>query len=101
MAPSTTSRPASAATKASACKRQGQTSCGIARSTKEVQAAIRDKVTAGGKLKAKHHLQSLLFGLGMGLIVVIIFLFGFFNEVFIAPFIQPSRTIGCHTVDRQ
>jgi LPXTG-site transpeptidase (sortase) family protein len=63
-----------------------------ARSTQEVQAAIRDRVSAGGKLQAKHHLQSLLFGLGIGAIVVIIFLFGFFNEVVIAPFIQPSRT---------
>ncbi len=57
----------------------------------DVQAAIRDKVTAGGKLETKHHLQSLLFGLGLGLTVVIIFLFGFFNEVIISPFIQPSR----------
>ncbi len=63
-----------------------------ARSTSEVQAAIRDKVSAGGKLQTKHHLQSLLFGLGLGAIVVIIFLFGFFNEVVVAPFIQPSRT---------
>jgi LPXTG-site transpeptidase (sortase) family protein len=62
-----------------------------ARSTAEIQAALRDKVTAGGKLQAKHHLQSLLFGLLMGAVVVVIFLFGFFNEVFIAPFIQPSR----------
>lgn len=62
-----------------------------ARSTKEVQSAIRDTVTAGGQLKTKHHVQSLLFGLGMGLIVMIIFLFGFFNEIVIAPFIQPSR----------
>lgn len=61
------------------------------RSTKDVQQALRDKVTAGGKLQTKHHLQSLLFGLGMGLIVLIIFLFGFFNEVIIAPFVQPSR----------
>jgi sortase A len=61
------------------------------RSTAEVQSAIRDKVTAGGKLQAKHHLQSLLFGLGMGAVVLLIFLFGFFNEVVIAPFIQPSR----------
>ncbi len=60
-------------------------------SAAELQKAIRDKVTAGGKLQAKHHLQSLLFGLGLGMIVVIIFLFGFFNEVVIAPFIQPSR----------
>ncbi|HVV25910.1 MAG TPA: sortase [Candidatus Saccharimonadales bacterium] len=66
-----------------------------ARSKQEVQAAIRDKVSAGGKLQAKHHLQSLLFGLGMGAMVLIIFLFGFFNEVIIAPFIQPSR----HAVD--
>jgi LPXTG-site transpeptidase (sortase) family protein len=61
------------------------------RTTKDIQAVIRDKVSAGGKLKAKHHLQSLLFGLGMGLIVIIIFLFSFFNEVVIAPFVQPSR----------
>lgn len=62
-----------------------------ARSKQEIQEVIKDKVTAGGKLEAKHHLQSLFFGLGMGLIVIIIFMFGFFNEVIIAPFIQPSR----------
>ena len=61
------------------------------RSTKQIQAALRNTVTANGKLQAKHHLQSLLFGLGMGALVVFIFLFGFFNEVIIAPFIQPSR----------
>lgn len=61
------------------------------RSADDVKGAILDKVSAGGKLEAKHHLQSLLFGLGMGAIVLIIFLFGFFNEVIIAPFIQPSR----------
>lgn len=58
---------------------------------KSSSTALSDKLTAKGKLKAKHHLQSLLFGLGTGLIVVFIFLFGFFNEVIIAPFIQPSR----------
>lgn len=62
------------------------------RSAKEIRGALRDKVTAGGKLKAKHHVQSLLFGLGIGVAVIIIFLFGFFNEVIVAPFIQPSRT---------
>lgn len=62
-----------------------------ARSPEEIKHAIKDKVTAGGQLEAKHHLQSLLFGLGMGLVTVLIFLFGFFNEVVIAPFIQPSR----------
>lgn len=63
-----------------------------ARSAKEIQASIKHSVTAGGKLETKHHVQSLLFGLGLGAIVLVIFLFGFFNEVFIAPFIQPSRT---------
>ncbi|GAC1498396.1 MAG: hypothetical protein NVS1B10_00190 [Candidatus Saccharimonadales bacterium] len=61
------------------------------RSKKEIQSAIKDSITAGGRLETKHHVQSLLFGLGMGAIVVVIFLFGFFNEVVIAPFIQPSR----------
>jgi sortase A len=43
------------------------------------------------------HLQSLLFGLGVGSIVVLIFLFSFFNERFIAPFIQPSRNLASST----
>ncbi len=63
-----------------------------ARSKEDLQEAIKHKVSAGGKLETKHHLQSLLFGLGMGAIVLVIFLFGFFNEVVVAPFIQPSRT---------
>jgi LPXTG-site transpeptidase (sortase) family protein len=70
-----------------------------------VSQTIRDKVTANGKLKAKHHIQSLFFGLGMGVVVIFIFLFSFFNQVVIAPFIQPSRAdtatpviIGAQTV---
>jgi sortase A len=62
-----------------------------ARGKASIQAAIRDKVSSGGRLEAKHHLQSLLFGLGMGMLVIVVFLFSFFNEVLIAPFIQPSR----------
>jgi sortase A len=45
-------------------------------------------------LKAKHHLQSLAFGLGLGILVMLVFLFGFFNERFIAPFITPSRNVS-------
>lgn len=59
-----------------------------------IRRTIQDKVTAGGRLKIKHHLQSLTFGLGLGFITLVIFLFGFFNEVIIAPFIQPSRNVG-------
>ncbi len=61
------------------------------RSAKAIKEHIVDKVSAGGQLKAKHHFQSLLFGIGMGALVIFIFLFGFFNEIIIAPFIQPSR----------
>jgi LPXTG-site transpeptidase (sortase) family protein len=61
------------------------------RSTQAIQTAIRNNVTANGKLTVKHHIQSLLFGLGMGAVVIIIFLFSFFNQIIITPFIQPSR----------
>ena len=57
------------------------------------RASIRPKTpTLPPRLTWKHHLQSALFGLAMGALVIIILLFGFFNEVIIAPFIQPSRT---------
>ena len=66
--------------------------------TGRIRRRIRDTVSANGRLQAKHHIQSLLFGLGMGLLVVVILLFGFFNEYIIAPFIQPSRTVGATPV---
>lgn len=65
-----------------------------AESVADIRRRITRHVTAGNKLKPKHHLQSLLFGLGMGTLVIFIFLFGFFNEVIIAPFIQPSRHVS-------
>lgn len=68
------------------------------RSPQAIKAAIRHQVTAGGKLTPKHHLQSLLFGLGVGAIAIFIFLFPFFNEVIIAPFIQPSRAAAATPV---
>jgi len=46
------------------------------------------------KSAANQTLHSLLFGLGTGSIVVLIFMFSFFNERIIAPFIQPSRTVS-------
>jgi LPXTG-site transpeptidase (sortase) family protein len=64
------------------------------RSAVEIKRDIRKHASSRGKLRAKHHLQSLLFGLGIGTLVVIITLFSFFNEYIIAPFIQPSREVG-------
>jgi LPXTG-site transpeptidase (sortase) family protein len=55
---------------------------------------LLDTIIARGKLSKKHHLKSLLFGLGMGVLAIFIVMFGFFNERFIAPFISPSRTIS-------
>lgn len=43
------------------------------------------------RAKAASPFHSLLFGLGIGSITLLVFLFGFFNERIIAPFIQPSR----------
>ena len=62
--------------------------------TGDIKAKILKKASGGGKLKKRHHIQSLLFGLTMGFIVIVIFMFGFFNERFIAPFISPSRTVS-------
>jgi LPXTG-site transpeptidase (sortase) family protein len=40
----------------------------------------------------RQNIRSLTFGLSVGMAVLVIFLFGFFNEIIIAPFIQPGRT---------
>lgn len=64
-----------------------------------IASDLRDKSRAKAeRVKRTHarpasHLQSLLFGLGVGCIVLLVFMFSFFNERFIAPFIQPSRSI--------
>jgi LPXTG-site transpeptidase (sortase) family protein len=49
------------------------------------------KRPAEPKSAAHQTLHSLLFGLGTGSIVILIFMFTFFNDRIIAPFIQPSR----------
>jgi LPXTG-site transpeptidase (sortase) family protein len=42
----------------------------------------------------KTHLKSLIFGLSIGFLAIFIFLFSFFNQVIITPFIQPSSVIA-------
>lgn len=59
---------------------------------KQVLARVRTRNQT--QLKAKKHLQSLVFGLGLGSLAIFIFLFGLFNERFIIPFIQPSGRVG-------
>lgn len=66
------------------------------RSSGKIKRQILDKVqlSENAQKKARQHFQSLVFGVGTGICVLIIFLFGFFNEMFIAPFIQPSRHVS-------
>jgi len=61
---------------------------------RELKNKIVGRVNARGRLTLKHHLQSLGFGLATGCIVLVVFLFTFFNEYIIAPFIQPSRDVS-------
>jgi LPXTG-site transpeptidase (sortase) family protein len=57
---------------------------------KEAKPKAKRHATAH-KSTAKQSFHSLLFGLATGSIVILIFMFTFFNDRIIAPFIQPSR----------
>ena len=48
--------------------------------------------------RRKHITKSIIFGLSIGIVCIVIFLFGFFNEVFIAPFISPSKSLSVDSV---
>ncbi len=61
------------------------------RTRSAIKRQILDRVSLEAQEKAKRHLKSLVVGLSTGFIVLVIFLFSFFNEIVIAPFIQPSR----------
>lgn len=67
---------------------------------RESMAGLKDKVTHSArrkqlkKLSAAQHFKSLLFGLGLGSLVLFIIMFSFFNERFIAPFITPSKNVS-------
>lgn len=61
------------------------------RSANQIQHDIRKKVKKPTS-KFKQQLQSIAFGLGVGAVALVIFLFSFFNEVIIAPLIQPARS---------
>ena len=61
-------------------------------------AAVKQRIvrsaSSGRKPSRKQHLHSMFFGLGMGALVMLVLLFGFFNERFVAPFITPSRAVS-------
>lgn len=68
------------------------------RSMAGIKEHVLKKVASRTKLQKKDHLKSLAFGLGMGGVVVIILLFSFFNERFIAPFITPSKSVSSTSI---
>ncbi len=61
----------------------------------QLKKQLVDKAERRVRTKAskKEHFQSALFGVGLGSLVMLIMLFSFFNERFIAPFITPSRSV--------
>lgn len=64
------------------------------RSVAAVKKQLIRYKTTNSKISTKDHLKSLGFGLVCGFIALVIFLFGFFNERFIAPFISPSKDVS-------
>lgn len=69
-----------------------------ARSTQEIKQGIKQKIDTSA-IKDKHHpLRSLFFGASIGMAMLIVLLFGLFNEMIIAPFIQPSRNVSATPV---
>lgn len=51
---------------------------------------LKNKISADGKLTARHHLKSLLFGLSLAGAFALISGFVLFNQIFVGPFIRPS-----------
>lgn len=71
------------------------------RTAREIRTGVRHHVQRrAAKIGAaqKQNLHSLLFGLSTGAVVLLIFMFGFFNEVIIAPFIQPGRATAAPVI---
>lgn len=65
----------------------------VSRTLGELHSHVLKNVAKTRGYKPPKHVQSLLFGLAAGTGAIIIVLFSFFNERFIAPFIQPSRNV--------
>jgi len=60
----------------------------VANLKKEVLKRVKSSESA--QEKARQHLQSLAFGIGLGALALLIALFGLFNELVVAPFIRPG-----------
>lgn len=63
------------------------------RTVADIKQQLVKRISGRGTQKGGQ-LKSLLFGISSGLIVVVILLFSFFNERFIAPFVTPSKSVS-------
>lgn len=70
------------------------------RSVADVKKQLVRTANAGQrrKLSRREHLKSLIVGLSAGFVVVALFMFSFFNERFITPFITPSKTVSSSAI---
>ncbi len=75
-------------------KHPRQPSSNSSQSVSDIKKQLLSHVRTQARHKRGGHLKSLLFGLSTGLVVVVILLFGFFNERFLAPFITPSKDVS-------
>lgn len=67
----------------------------VSKTVEEIKNEIYRKIGLNtNKIRRGNAGHSLLFGFGMGALVMIVMLFGFFNERFIAPFITPSKAVS-------
>lgn len=68
---------------------------GTGRTAAAVKQDLISKVSSRARpKKINHHLKALVFGFGMGSFVLVLFLFSFFNERFVTPFIRPSQHVS-------
>lgn len=64
------------------------------RSISDIKKQLVSHISKRSSRKKSSHYKSILFGLSSGAVVMVILLFSFFNERFLAPFITPSRAVS-------
>lgn len=71
-------------------KQGGKSSGALPAGVADIKNKAKDTLKSVGNIKHKHYLHSLGFGIMCGVVVLVLFMFSFFNEVILSPFIQPS-----------
>jgi len=88
--PSREHAPATKNTRTTSSRRKEET-----RTIEAIKSELLKRISSRSTTARKGHAgHSLLFGLAMGGVVMLVMLFGFFNERFIAPFISPSKSVS-------